>query len=208
MKKLNLLILLISISLLAPISVAEADTYGYKFIDGVTDKHYNVPPNVIYTHNGTTKDYEPFITYSINIWNLLANNENTYSRHVDVSFFKSTSYAESEVIFAVYDVNINVNVWAFTNYYKEDGTPASNSQNGSGPYVDYSRARISLDVSNLHDMSNAFIRKVTTHEMGHALGLAHSTTESPANWSVMKSDVHDQTDNPTDYDITQLNGIY
>jgi len=49
---------------------------------------------------------------------------------------------------------------------------------------------------------------VTKHEMGHALGLAHSTTESPSNWSVMEDNVNNQTDNPTDYDITQLNGIY
>jgi len=68
-------------------SVASADTYGFKFIDGVWSKDYNVPPNVIYTHNGVIKDYEPFITNTINTWNMAANNEGTYSRHVDVSFF-------------------------------------------------------------------------------------------------------------------------
>jgi len=72
-------------------------------------------------------------------------------------FFKSSSYAGSEVVFAVYDVNINVNVWAFTNYYKADGTPASDSQNGSGPYANYAKARISLDVSNLHSKTNALL---------------------------------------------------
>ncbi|MDC3414681.1 matrixin family metalloprotease [Aquibacillus sp. 3ASR75-11] len=165
-----LVAIILSLVFFPPLNV---DAYVYwdnnaKLEKGVYNQEYWLNAD---TFDG--KDYSSLVRTAVSDWNYSVNS--TSSDSTDVYFTKTSYRGYSNIEFYVDNYGSNIG-WNGNADFYSGSTGLING--GNAPDEDYLWARCRLNDSTLYNDENSDIRATIRHEMGHALGLAHSSFKS------------------------------
>jgi hypothetical protein len=167
-KKVIYILLTLSILLIIPNNTFAYEYYGglnnYEFYGGISSGHYSNRASDNFTINGDTYDFKTAYQNAYNDW---------YYSVSDLGITSSTSNGSLKLIFYAGDYGeLGLNGWAEFWSSKGNVQPCSSC----APTADWSRASTYLNAHDLEDdgaLTQGEVEAVATHEIGHALGLAH-----------------------------------
>ena len=198
--------MLVMLCLTLPFSMISAFayyTYDYKFIDGTCTGKYAINANVTTAPCGTS--YTTLIKAGVTNWN---------NAGAGVSFTYTTG-SSYKIYFTVGNFG-SAGYVGKTRYFSSSGSSATNSS--GSPSGNYAYTIISLNNSEFSSYRSTLgsatgVKAITAHEMGHALGLGHSS--NPTGTPLMISTLADKIINgsvtfctPQADDIAGVKSIY
>ncbi|AIQ31227.1 hypothetical protein P40081_25975 [Paenibacillus sp. FSL P4-0081] len=195
MKKRTAAFMVLSTSLLFS-SVVSADTHSPR---GGTD-HGNV--KVWYDYSIASYGFTSHYDHAISTWN---------GRNANVSISKTLNNSGQVDRYYV-GTTTEPNLFGRTIFYNDLGIAVDPD------WFSWSRSVVSAYYNQLHDYEGgvnftaARIKHTTAHEVGHSLGLDHTTASAQVSTSLMTAGNHPSVnrDNntPTSYDISELRSLY
>ena len=174
----KVLIIMLSLVLISPTIKPRAELQGGKWTTTIK----------IYCYSSVTPDMKSSISTAINSWN---SRLKSIGSNISIRDLYSSQKSEANVIVTV--KNYTGAVALTTNY------PSKTSSIYTGAKIEYNQ--------NLFESLTTTSERVNSasHELGHVLGLDHTTTSSA---SVMKYYIQSDTPLPTAFDLAELDKIY